>query len=321
MVSARAMFHHAVIGGLWRPIKKRAELELVKELKTGRFASFPFLSPDTFRAVSSIVIEGGRVTRKPMMFEREVVYFELAELDGTEQSFSDSIALLCLERVLGECRPAPIVIMSHGDFLPEPSLLSRIGEQCERVFAVNLPWETEKIRAIPLGLENFAWNRNGRLIDFFSQSQEINPSQKLHEIFGSFSVRNNPQIRLPIAQALENSSFYWSKKRLSPENYRAQVRASKFVVSPPGRGLDCHRTWEALYLGAVPLVQEGSLAPSLLESLPILAVADYSEFFAKSSRERHEIYEAIAFRSVERAFMPYWLEKISASALASQPES
>lgn len=311
MVTAKALFRHAVIGGFWRPIKKRAEQELVNELQTKRFASFPFVSPDTFRAISSVVIEDGRVLFQPRMFQREVVYFELSEVAGTEQSFSDSIALMSLKRVLGECQPAPIVIMSHGDFIPDLLLLSRIGERSERVFAINLPFETDKIRAIPLGLENFSWNRNGRLADFLSQSQDMARNEKLHEVFASFAVRNNPQVRLPIAEALKDSSFYWSEKRLSPENYRAHVRESKFVISPPGRGLDCHRTWEALYLGAVPVVQEGSLAPGLIDSLPILAVADYSEFFAKTSRERHEIYESLTSRGLEKAFMPYWLERIS----------
>ena len=315
MVTARAMFRHAVIGGFWRPIKKRAEQELVNDLQTKRFASFPFVSPDTFRAISSIVIENGRVLRRPRMFQREVVYFELAEVAGTEQSFSDSVALMSLERVLGECQPAPIVIMSNGDFTPEHSLLLRISEKSKRVFAINLPVETHKIRAIPLGLENFSWNRNGRLTDFLSQSQHIVRNQKLHEVFASFAVRNNPQVRLPIAEALKDSSFYWSEKRLSPENYRARVRESKFVISPPGRGLDCHRTWEALYLGAVPVVQEGSLAPGLIDGLPILAVADYADFFAKTPLERHEIYESLTSRGLEKAFMPYWLERISRFAV------
>ena len=29
---------------------------------------------------------------------------------------------------------------------------------------------------------------------------------------------------------------------------------SKFVLSPPGNGFDCHRTYESILLGAVPIV-------------------------------------------------------------------
>ena len=35
--------------------------------------------------------------------------------------------------------------------------------------------------------------------------------------------------------------------------------AHAFVISPPGHGLDCHRTWEALALGCIPII----LAPAV----------------------------------------------------------
>ena len=32
-----------------------------------------------------------------------------------------------------------------------------------------------------------------------------------------------------------------------------------FVASPPGNGFDCHRTWEALVLGCIVIVQNSSV--------------------------------------------------------------
>lgn len=32
-----------------------------------------------------------------------------------------------------------------------------------------------------------------------------------------------------------------------------------FVASPAGNGLDCHRTWEAIYLGVVPIVENNRM--------------------------------------------------------------
>lgn len=51
---------------------------------------------------------------------------------------------------------------------------------------------------------------------------------------------------------------------------------SRFVVSPPGNGIDCHRTWEALALGAIPIVQNSSLW-GLYEDERILVVRDVKE--------------------------------------------
>ena len=50
-----------------------------------------------------------------------------------------------------------------------------------------------------------------------------------------------------------------------------------FVISPPGNGLDCHRTWEALVLGCIPVVvRTGTLLDELYESLSALLVDNYS---------------------------------------------
>ena len=49
-----------------------------------------------------------------------------------------------------------------------------------------------------------------------------------------------------------------------------------FVLSPKGGGYDCHRTWEALCLGCIPIVKSSGLDP-LFQQLPALLVNDWSE--------------------------------------------
>jgi len=50
----------------------------------------------------------------------------------------------------------------------------------------------------------------------------------------------------------------------------------RFVLSPRGVGLDCHRTWEILFFGGIPVVETSSLDP-LFEGLPVLVVDKYSD--------------------------------------------
>ena len=55
----------------------------------------------------------------------------------------------------------------------------------------------------------------------------------------------------------------------------------KFILSPPGAGFDCHRTWEALYLGAIPIVKTSSLDP-LYKDLPVvIELVDTEENLSK----------------------------------------
>jgi hypothetical protein len=305
-----ALARHIVIGGLWRPVKRRAEAELVAELHTVRYPSFPFISSDTFRAMADIVIEGATFIRRSKVAQRNIIFFDLADVTGDESELSDSPGLQALDRVLSELPVPPVVLMSHGDLLPKKSLLTRIGERSAKVFAVNLVEETDKLSAIPLGLENLSRNRNGRLRDFDAARQPVDTTAKTNEVFAAFEPDNNPEVREPLIELLRSSRFGWNRGRVSPEDFRRAVRESLFVISPPGRGFDCHRTWEAIYLGAVPVVLTTGLAPSLLSSLPILAVDDYDQFLELSSRDMSELYSQVKDRSPEAAFMPFWCEAI-----------
>ena len=51
----------------------------------------------------------------------------------------------------------------------------------------------------------------------------------------------------------------------------------RFVLSPPGSGVDCYRHWEAILCGALPIVEYSPLAAELLAGLPALLVRSWAE--------------------------------------------
>ena len=73
----------------------------------------------------------------------------------------------------------------------------------------------------------------------------------------------------------------------SPLNYRKLVLSSRFVISPPGNGPDCHRTWEAMYLGAIPIVLRKSWPFAHLE-LPVLIVDTWDQIPEETERYVHK---------------------------------
>jgi len=58
-------------------------------------------------------------------------------------------------------------------------------------------------------------------------------------------------------------------RRLSQKDLWQLYRQYAAVLSLPGHGIDCHRTWEALYLGAVPIVTHCGPA-RLYDGLPVI---------------------------------------------------
>ncbi len=58
--------------------------------------------------------------------------------------------------------------------------------------------------------------------------------------------------------------------------YLYRLRHVKFVVSPPGNGIDCFRTWEALAMGCVPIVLNTSIN-AIYRNLPVMIVNAWTE--------------------------------------------
>jgi hypothetical protein len=59
--------------------------------------------------------------------------------------------------------------------------------------------------------------------------------------------------------------------------YYGQLARSRFVLSPAGRGWDCYRTYEAIALGAVPIVKRAPPLSDVVAGMPVVLVDDWSE--------------------------------------------
>lgn len=65
--------------------------------------------------------------------------------------------------------------------------------------------------------------------------------------------------------------------KLDPSEYFVTLPSYKFVVSPEGNGIDCHRHYEALIAGCIPIVERNESIERKYEGCPILYTHDYSE--------------------------------------------
>lgn len=55
------------------------------------------------------------------------------------------------------------------------------------------------------------------------------------------------------------------------------MAAHEYVISPRGRGLDCHRFWESLYLGITPIVEHSALDPLYRQVENVLFVNSFAD--------------------------------------------
>ena len=82
-----------------------------------------------------------------------------------------------------------------------------------------------------------------------------------------------------------------------------------FVLSPFGNGLDCHRTWEALALGAIPIIRGRHFA-ALFEGLPVLMVDSWADVKESLLLATLESFKARSW-NLEKLSLSYWVDSIA----------
>ena len=267
-------------------------------------SSFPFVSGDTFLQMSSHIFGSSEVVH--MRGAHDEICFASGPV-ATRTDFLDR-AHQFLDRQGAENYT---LLIHNGDHIPSESVLEKLGGLFQRVYSVNVISETSTVRALPIGLENARLNNNGRLAYYLEGLKEARSNNRPRLVMSSFHVNNNPLVREPAAQLFRSSRFGFDGHSWKRKEYRDVLRETCFVISPPGNGPDCHRTWEAIYMGAVPVVLKAHLGRSLWEGMPILAVDSYQEFVDMTDDMLRDTYAEIINRPAKMAFAAHWLREFS----------
>jgi hypothetical protein len=81
-----------------------------------------------------------------------------------------------------------------------------------------------------------------------------------------------------------------------------------FVLSPFGNGMDCHRTWETLCLGSIPIVKAPAFK-KLFEDLPVLNVDDWSDITQELLDTTLAVFKDKTF-NYDKLTLKYWKSQI-----------
>ena len=167
-----------------------------------------------------------------------------------------------------------IIITHNSDIGVSESFLKYLNlEMVLKWYAQNICINHEKLHSIPIGIANLEWPHGNTEI---LQSIIDKNHAKSNLIYCNFNLNTNFLERSKCLKYIENFGL-----KLSPtidfESYLTDLSKSYFVVSPNGNGIDCHKTWEALYLKTIPIVTK-SINSLHYSHLPIVFIDDWSNF-------------------------------------------
>ena len=291
--------------------------KLTREIPRNRKSSSPYISGDSFLHLADyafLLRQHSVQTHKKLeriliscQNQKVTVFVEVSflEIDENIEIFNNWLSRNS-ELVKKTCT----LILPNGDKLPAGKELLHFSDSFFRIYAVNSLAADSGIKPLPIGLENRHHNRNGVGREFHLNSGcvfTVNPPiAKSSTILGSFAVGTNQIERGKLKELLDGYGRKFIEPQLKPRDYRILVSNHQFVLSPPGNGFDCHRTWEAMYLGAIPVVLKDYLHPQLVSDFPIYAVNKWEDFFEKTDHELGEIVSEFNGRRYPALAMEFW---------------
>jgi hypothetical protein len=146
------------------------------------------------------------------------------------------------------------------------------------------------------GYENFQnINKKPNLLYFnYGCSTTENPFIQSHK-----NIRN-------IWKKNIETKFKWNADKPF-EEYIIELSSYKFCVSPPGRGVDTHRTWEALMVGTIPIMLSTPLDP-LFEKLPVIIIHNIDDIQNITPEFLQNQYEMIHTKTYDFSiiYSSYW---------------
>ena len=133
-------------------------------------------------------------------------------------------------------------------------------------FSQNLVYSHPKLEYLPIGLdyhtmsEQEMWwgpmsspkTQDELLISLINAAPPLNSRKPIAYTTCNFTLHRGGRVNA--YNQISKDLVYYEKNAVTREvTWRTQMEYA-FVLSPPGEGLDCHRTWEALCLGCVPIM-------------------------------------------------------------------
>ena len=213
---------------------------------------------------------------------------------------------------------------SIDDYLLKTKAAEKIinNNYCINWFAQNLLTKNEKIKPLPIGVDyHTMWSTPGlwgqtrqtsiaqefSLISIFSQSKKTLDRYYTGYCNWQFAMHRGDREDC-MKKIDKNISFIEPYPLPTISSWQRQSECM-FVISPEGAGVDCHRTWEAILLGCIPVVKK-SINSELLKDLPVFILEDWSEFNSENMLKVVEGYHNKKY-NFSPLFLNYWRMQFS----------
>lgn len=263
-----------------------------------RISSEPFISGDTFRSICDFIYDETDKSFNPKDVKRGNLIFVNADVLGA--FFRDKHPKIRNKYILITHNSVFSVPGRYSKYLNDSKIIMWFGKNADGR-------RHKKLCPIPLGLANRNWP-HGSIEIVKEAMQKAKSTEKEYFCYLNIKIETYPKERVGVWNLFKDQPYVTKVEKTDYKTYLGHLAKSQFVISPRGNGVDCHRHWEAIYMGAIPIFKTSGL-DRLYDGLPVLIVKDWNEVTEEFLRKK---YDEIKRRPVawEKMYFPYWKSKI-----------
>ncbi|MDN3507844.1 MAG: hypothetical protein P0S94_02860 [Simkaniaceae bacterium] len=267
--------------------------------------NYPLLSGDSFRGISDWAVDHLVFQFEPENVKQgDVIFVGMAHLDFFIEKIAPKINV---QFIMITSNASGTVDEKYLSFANNPKLLAWFGR--------NITLKHPKLVIIPLGLK---WRGKGikeyntKMISYFNNNchDRYFRRKNIHTVAAGFA--NTHRSREVLNNALRNKlgdlGFVSVQKKLKFKDYINELASARFVLSPRGANIDCYRTWEALYVGSIPVVESHGI-DDVYEDLPVIIVKDLRQISKNFLDEQFCLLKTKSF-NLKKLQIKYWYDLI-----------
>lgn len=249
-----------------------------------------------FRNISDIIIDIDTINNSRNYFDKAIIFCK-----------TDLLFLLFQE--ISSHTNSYTLITNLSDYGITKKIFDHKPNCIKKWFAQNVEFKHEDLIPIPIGLENHEGVSKGIYTnwEYWTKYDFAESYVKEESLYNNFSSSTHNS-RLIWIDSLNKNGLTINNK-VDYNKYTYNLRKHHFMTSPRGNGLDCHRTWEALYHECIPIVPKHFIYDTF--DLPIIQVNSPNEItkeFIDKLLERKRSGEFYINKSI--LTLKYWEEKI-----------
>ena len=153
-------------------------------------------------------------------------------------------------------------------------------------YSQNVCAEHPRLQSLPIGLENPHWfEKIGKMDRMIERIEGCRKSERTRLAYMNYNVYNNPNERQPLFRKFARENWVTAELKKNPQDfvsYLENLIQHRFVFSPEGNGTDCHRPWEALYMGCIPILKRNFHTNHYEGKVAAMFVDDWNEVTEES---------------------------------------